>query len=192
MPTTATLEQLSRALDQAGALIDGIRPEQSHLPTPCTEFDLRALVNHLVYDLNAFARMLNGAPRGSPDVDLIGNDWSGAYRSAADNLLATWNEHGTEGTLKLQIGEVPASWPIGQHLADVAVHAWDIARATGQPTTHLDPELASVALEWVQENLKPQFRGQAFGPEVPVPETAPIYDRLAGFSGRDPGWAGGL
>lgn len=192
MPTTATLEQLSRALDQAGALIDGIRPEQSHLPTPCTEFDLRALVNHLVYDLNAFARMLNGAPRGSSDVDLIGNDWSGAYRSAADNLLATWNELGTEGTLKLQIGEVPASWPIGQHLADVAVHAWDIARATGQPTTYLDPELASVALEWVQENLKPQFRGQAFGPEVPVPETAPIYDRLAGFSGRDPGWAGGL
>ena len=187
MATTATLDQLSRALDQASALIARIRPEQSNAPTPCAAFDLRALVNHMVYDLQSFASMLKAAPRGSPDVDLIDDDWIGAYRSAAANLLDTWNQVGTEGTLKLQIGEMPKAWGIGQHLADTAVHAWDVARATGQPTDKLDPELAEAALGWARENLKPQFRGQAFGPEVPVQETAPIYDRLAGFSGRDPG-----
>ena len=55
-----------------------------------------------------------------------------------------------------------------------------------QQSTNLDAEVARVALDWARENLKPQFRGQAFGPEVEVPENAPIYERLAGFFGRNP------
>src|SRR5215471_1336366 len=116
MPSTASLDHLSRALDQAGALIERIQPDQSSAPTPCPAFDLRALVNHMVYDLQSFAAMLKAAPRGSPDVDLIDDDWSGAYRSAAANLLATWSQRGTEEPLKLQMGEMPAAWGIGQHL----------------------------------------------------------------------------
>jgi hypothetical protein len=60
-----------------------------------------------------------------------------------------------------------------------------VARATGT-TGELDPELAEAALAWGRQNLKPEFRGQAFGPEMPVPENAPVYDRLAGFFGREP------
>jgi hypothetical protein len=73
----------------------------------------------------------------------------------------------------------------------MAVHAWDVAKATGQPTD-LEPEVGQVALDWGRENLKPRFRGdessgQSFGPEKPVPEDAPLYNRLAAFFGRDPG-----
>ena len=84
-----------------------------------------------------------------------------------------------------RIGEFPATWAVGQHLADVAVHAWDLATATHQ-STKLDPELARVALDWARAALKPELRGNTFGPEIEVPENAPIYERLAGFFGRNP------
>jgi uncharacterized protein (TIGR03086 family) len=180
-----TLELLARALDQTGALVARIRSDQAGLPTPCSAFDVRALVNHTVYDLRTFRTLLAGGQRESPDRDLIGDDWSAAYRLAADELLATWTARGTEGTLKLQIGEFPVRWAIGQHLADVAVHGWDVARATGQPTD-FDPEVGQAALDWARDNLKPQFRGQAFAPEVAVDPDAQLYDRLAAFFGRSP------
>ena len=88
------------------------------------------------------------------------------------------------------MGEVPATWILGQHVADVVVHGWDLAKATGQ-STDLDPELGQFALDWAKESLKPEFRGdeesgRSFGPEVPVAADAPLYDRLAGFFGRNP------
>jgi uncharacterized protein (TIGR03086 family) len=182
-----TLDLLESALAQTGDLVAGLRPDQASLPTPCTAFDVRALVNHTVYDLRTFNILLSGGERESPDVDLIGEDWSAAYAAAADRLMATWRARGVEGTLKLRIGEFPVKWAIGQHLVDVAVHGWDIARATRQ-SVDFDPEVGQVALDWARDNLKPQFRGQAFGAEVAVDPDAPLYDRLAAFSGRDPNW----
>jgi uncharacterized protein (TIGR03086 family) len=69
------------------------------------------------------------------------------------------------------------------------MHDWDLARATGQPA-ELDPALAEHALRWSRGMLRPEFRGpgKAFGVEVPVPDDAPAYERLAGWFGRDPGW----
>jgi uncharacterized protein (TIGR03086 family) len=70
------------------------------------------------------------------------------------------------------------------------MHCWDLAKATGQQAD-LDPRLAEHALAWSHGMLRPEFRGpgKAFGAEVPVPEGAPAYDRLAGWFGRDPGWS---
>jgi uncharacterized protein (TIGR03086 family) len=176
---------LARAIDQSVALVSRVRPEQAALPTPCSGWDVRALVNHTVYDVHTFTASVKGEERGSADADLIGHDWSAAYQAACAALLAAWQSRGAEGTLKMRLGEFPATWLVGQHIADLAVHGWDIATATSQ-STDLDPEVGREALAWARENLKPQFRGAAFGPEVEVPENAPVYDRLAGFFGRDP------
>ena len=180
-----TLDLLERAARQTGRLIDAVRPDQAHLPTPCTDWDVRALVNHIVFDVRRFAAMLGGQDAGSPDADLIDADWSAAYRAATDALLATWRQQDLDQVMQTRIGEFPVRWAIGQHLADLAVHGWDVARATGQPTEQ-DPEVGQAALDWARENLKPQYRGEAFGPEVSVPEHAPLYDRLAAFFGRAP------
>ena len=185
MATTPSLGLLERALDQAGAIIARTRPDQAGLPTPCIEFDVHALVNHLVFDVQMFTSGVRGGERGSPDADLIGSDWSGAYDAAQKSLLDAWRQKGVEGTIKTRIGEFPATWAVGQHLADVAVHAWDLATATHQ-STKLDPEVARVALDWARAALKPELRGNTFGPEIEVPENAPIYERLAGFFGRNP------
>jgi uncharacterized protein (TIGR03086 family) len=185
MPTTVTLAVLERAARQTGRLVDAVRPDQAHLPTPCTDWDVRALVNHIVFDVRRFAAMLDGADAGPPDTDLIGDDWSAAYRAAADALLATWHAQDLGRVMKTRVGEFPVGWAIGQHVADLAVHGWDVARATGQ-STELDAKVGQAALDWGRENLKPQYRGQAFGPEVAVAADAPLYDRLAAFFGRAP------
>ena len=186
MPADDPTALLSRALDQAGTIISRVRPEQASLPTPCSAWDVRALVNHVVVDLLHFTALATGEAWEEPEGDLIGDDWPGAYRKAADELLAAWRRPGAlDGTVRLPFGEFPASWRIDHQATDLAVHGWDVAKATGQPTD-LDPEVGELALAWAWQNLQPQFRGRDFGPEVPVAADAPLYDRLAGFFGRDP------
>jgi uncharacterized protein (TIGR03086 family) len=70
------------------------------------------------------------------------------------------------------------------HVFSETVHGWDLATATGQ-STDLDPELGQAAFDFARDNLE-RFRGRGFGPEVPVSEDAPLYDRLAGSCGRQP------
>ena len=86
-------------------------------------------------------------------------------------------------------GEAPLRARADQQITELAMHDWDLAKATGQPAK-LDPALAEHALRWSRGMLRPEFRGpdKAFGVEVPVPDDAPAYDRLAGWFGRDPGW----
>ena len=186
-----SVEMLATALDQAGVLIERIKPEQAALPTPCRSWNLRDLVNHLVEDVDQFTASAKGERWEKPDGDLIGDDWAGAYRDAAAGLLEVWRRPGQlDRTVQLPFGERPASWQLDQEISDLAVHAWDIAKATGQPTS-LNAEVGRMSLAWGRENLGPQFRGEeddgmVFGSEVPVPDDAPIYDRLAGYFGRDP------
>jgi uncharacterized protein (TIGR03086 family) len=172
---------LSRALDQTGGLISGIRPEQAALPTPCRSWDVRALVNHIVYDLQQFARMVQGEKwEPPPGADALDDDWAKTYQRSADALAAEWR---ARGDLDQQ-----ASFLINMQIAELAMHGWDVATATGQ-STDLDAEIGQASLDWLKQNLAPQYRGadKDFGTEIPVPDDASLYDRLAAFSGRDPG-----
>jgi uncharacterized protein (TIGR03086 family) len=184
------IDQLSRALDQTGEIISRTKADQATLPTPCSSWDVRNLVNHVVHDVQQFAITVSGGKFEQHDNDVIGDDWTGAYGEAADSLLAEWRREGLDRKVKLPFGEVPAEWQVGQEIADLVVHGWDLAKATGQ-STDLDPELGQLSLDWATQNLKPEFRGDeasgaAFGTDVPVPDDAPLHDRLAGFFGRNP------
>jgi uncharacterized protein (TIGR03086 family) len=185
---------LARASDQAGALIRATRPDQGEVATPCFAFDLRTLVNHIVIDLKKFTSSVTGEKWEDDGRDLIADDWSAAYSAAAGDLMDAWKNEGVVGrTLQLAFGPMPAEWCIAQHVADLAVHAWDIAKAT-ELSTNLDEEVGEAALEFGRTSLRPEFRGdegsgKAFGHEVAVDRNAPLYDRLAGVFGRDPNWA---
>ena len=178
---------LERALDQTGRIVAGVRPDQLGLATPCTEWDVRALTNHIVVDLLQFTASVRGDAWERPTAEVIGDDPAGDYRRAAAGLLAAWRDEGAlDRKIELPGGaQVPAEWRLGQHVADVVVHGWDLASALGVQT-ELDPELARFSLDWGRENLRPEFRGRAFGPEVTAAEDAPLYERLAAFFGREP------
>jgi uncharacterized protein (TIGR03086 family) len=189
---TDPLSLLSRAVDQVADVVAGIRPEQADLPTPCRSWNVRELVVHVVQELGPFTAAARGEqPDWSAPGPRVGDDWAGEFRTGADALLAAWGKADLTGTADLPgLGEVPARVPVDMQIAEFAAHAWDLARATGQ-STDLDPEVAEVALAFMRTTLAPRFRGseadgKSFGPEVPIADDAPPYERLAAFSGRHP------
>ncbi|RKR92405.1 uncharacterized protein (TIGR03086 family) [Micromonospora pisi] len=188
------LALLASALDQVGEVLAGVGDEQQDLPTPCRSWTVAQLGDHLIHDLHQFTlAAAGGAPDWSKPAPPVTGDRSVAFRKAAADLLDAWRKAGAlTGTITLPgMGEVPARFPVDQQTAEFAMHAWDLARATGQ-STDLDPEVGQSSLDWVRRTLQPHFRaevidGGAFGPEVPIAEDAPLYDRLAAFAGRHPG-----
>ncbi len=73
-------------------------------------------------------------------------------------------------------------------LADTVIHAWDLAKATGQPTDALDPDLCDAVVAWGRTVMRPEFRTPeaGFGPEIAISPDAPACDHLAAFYGRRP------
>lgn len=190
---TSAIELLQDALRQTGGILAAIRPDQLALPTPCPEWDVRALLRHVVaQDMRNFLASARGetADWQAPPGELPA-DWAAAFREQAEVLLDTWRSADLDRLVAASGGrEVPLRSRADQQIAELAMHGWDLARATGQPV-ELDPQVAEYALAWSRGMLRPDFRGpgMAFGAEVPVTPDAPVQDRMAGWFGRDPGWA---
>jgi uncharacterized protein (TIGR03086 family) len=190
---TDTLALLERALDQTAAIIAAIPASQAGLPTPCPGWDVRALVRHLVgQDMRNFLVSVRGETADwQAPADELGDDWAAEFGDRAGQLLAAWHAADLGQPIAMPGGgEAPLHGRVDQQIAELATHGWDLVKATGQ-RADLDPALAEHALDWSHGMLRPEFRGpdKAFGPEVPVSPDAPAYDRLAGWFGRDPGWA---
>jgi uncharacterized protein (TIGR03086 family) len=186
------LAVLLRALDQVGEVLAGVSDDQQDLSTPCPSWTVAQLGDHVVHDLRQFTvRATGGTPDWSEQAPVVAPEQrSAAFRQGAANLLDAWRQAGDlTGTITLPgMGQVPARFPVDQQTAEFAVHAWDLARATGQ-STDLDSQVGQAALDWMRGALHPQFRGdeaegKAFGPEVSISDDAPLYDRLAAFAGR--------
>jgi uncharacterized protein (TIGR03086 family) len=187
-----TIALLERALDQTGSIIASTGPHQAAWPTPCADWDVAALVRHIVgQDLPNFAVAARGetADWAEPAGEL-GDDWSSAFEQGAQHLLAVWRAADLDRPVPMPGGaEAPLRSRVDHQITELAVHGWDLARATEQ-SVELDPALAERALGWSRQMLRPEFRGQdkAFGAEVAVPDDAAPYERLAGWFGRDPAW----
>lgn len=130
-----------------------------------------------------------GTPDWGAPAAAVGDDWARAFRAAASQLLATWRAADMDRLVAWGGGQAPLRGHADQQITELAVHSWDLAKATGYDAP-LDPAIAEHALNWSQPMLRPEYRGpgQGFGAEVPVPQDAPRYDKLAGWFGRDPGW----
>jgi uncharacterized protein (TIGR03086 family) len=185
---------LARAVDQAADLVTHAGDQQAHLPTPCRSWNVQALIEHLIDDLDQFTvAAAGGSPDWSGPVPPVAGDWGSAFRDRAPRLLAAWREAGDlTATIQLPIGDLPAAFVVDPQIAEFAVHSWDLASATGQDYVP-DPDVASHALQWARTALLPEYRGTeesglAFGPEVATADELPASARLAAFFGRDPTW----
>lgn len=172
--TTDAVRVLVHALDQAGDVLDHVHADRLGDPTPCAEWDVSALADHLVQTPANFLTMMRGEqPDWSAPPPHLTESWAGTYRVHADDLLHAW--HTLDGD-----PPVPAQWQV----AELAVHTWDLAVAVGFPIDRLDVEVAQVGLEFMRTNMAADKRGGAFGPEVEPPADAGPYDALAAFAGR--------
>ena len=169
-----TVAVLSRALDQTGGLLDRVGADVLGRPTPCPDWDVSALADHVINDPHQFVLMMRGEqPDWSAPTPHVSHDWGSTFRVAADDLVRAWRDLGDDSPL-----------PAAMQFAEFAVHDWDLATALGLPLDGLDPDVAELGLEFMQANLAPEMRKGAFGPEQPAPPGAGAYDRIAAFAGR--------
>jgi uncharacterized protein (TIGR03086 family) len=187
-----TVALLERALEQTAAIVAAIPASQAGLATPCPGWDVAALVRHLTgQDLRNFLASARGeAADWQAPADELGQDWAADFRDRAARLMAVWQQADLDQQVPMPGGGQSALRSrADQQIAELAMHGWDLAVATGQQAG-LDPALAEHALHWSRQVLRPEFRGpdRAFGAEVPVRPDAPVYQQLAGWFGRDPNW----
>jgi|SRR5687767_6501381 len=181
---------LERGLDETARVIGGIRPEQLDAPTPCEGWKVRDVLEHVIGGNHFFAAAAAGeAPPTGDGSDIVGDDPANAYEQGRKRALDAWRQPGVaERIVTLPIGDIPGSMAMVIHFVDHLVHAWDVAKATGQDTA-LDPELAEAAHRMMEGRIPEQLRtgdNAPFGPEVPWAEDAPPHERLVAYLGRTP------
>ena len=180
--------------ENAAVIVSGVGADELGHPTPCPKYDVAGLIDHLVEAGRRAAALGRGQapPPGDefPHVEL--SDAPGQLRGAAEQAAQAWGDNSSV-SLRYTMPwgeEYTRASLVDMYLAELAVHAWDLARATGQ-IDKLDPSLALPALEGARAWIKPQYRnmvepGAPFGAEVyPAPD-ADGWERLAAFMGRDP------
>src|ERR1700761_777235 len=176
--------EMTDAADAAARTVAGVDPGQLGRPTPCTEWDTRALLNHLIlwtsYSLEARAH------GESVDAKLTDRDFAAepgfadGYRRQLDRALAAWSDPAVwEGSLDVMGSATPAADVAALNLAEMVLHGWDLAAATGQRYQGSDAVAANA-------ELFRQYKG--FADPVELPAGAPTLDQVLALSGRDPGW----
>jgi uncharacterized protein (TIGR03086 family) len=169
------LALLGLALDQLAGLLDGLPAEALGDRTPCEDWTVEDLVDHIVAAPANFARMVRGdSIDWSAPTPSAGPDPAATFRSHGADLLQAWREHAAPG------GAPGIDW----QCAELAVHTWDLAAALGRSTGTLDPQPAERGLAFMRASLTDDNRSPAFGAERPVPEGADAYQRVAAFAGR--------
>jgi uncharacterized protein (TIGR03086 family) len=181
-----TLGDLDRALTAAEVIVAGIQASQWAAPTPCSELDVRDVLNHLVSGNLLFAALVRAEPPPDRGADHLGTDPLAAFQRAGRELREAFARPGVlESVYTAPFGAAPGAVLAGVRVAELLTHGWDLARATGQPTDFPE-DIAERALAAARRQLisRPEGPGAFFAAEVIVPPDAAAIDRLAGFLGR--------
>jgi uncharacterized protein (TIGR03086 family) len=187
-----TTPDLAPQTAEVARVVAGVRDDQLTDPTPCAGTSVAALLDHLdgltvAFRMAAEKTPLAGGP--SADADHLPADWRTRLPQQLDGLAAAWQQPAAwEGTAEAGGVQMPAPVAAVVALNEVTVHGWDLAVATGQQYRP-DPAAVQACLEMVGDRSDPANDPEGlFGPVVPVPADAPVFDRLLGQTGRDPGW----
>lgn len=173
------------AVALATAVMSRIGPHQLANPTPCPEFDVRALLDHMAVVIRRVAALGRGDDPFGADVmaPLANRPFMPAWLAAVRDVEDAWADDGVLGrTMRLPWQEATGAAMLVSYLNEITVHTWDLATATGQRPAW-DPQVLSLAFDGIRF-LPPTGRGDFFADAVPVPEDAPLIDRLVAWNGR--------
>jgi uncharacterized protein (TIGR03086 family) len=162
-------------------VVQTIGPDDMHRPTPCDDWDVQALADHLIDTISRLA-----AAAGIPPVVPTYGSIDQRMQQLTQPILAEWCRRGLAGDVVFSGRTLPADLALGILSLELVVHGWDFAMALHCPLDVSDTHAAHV-LALARQTLTPQSRITAgFDPPVPVPANASPLERLIAFTGRDP------
>ncbi len=183
---------------QSAEIVDLVRDDQWGLPTPCSRWNLRQLVEHMILENRGFAAAADGerVDRTVWDDLTFDDDLRADYRRSVDRVVAAFGADGVldRGFWLPKISHAtlfPAPQAISFHLLDYVVHGWDVAAALGHPI-EMAADLATVVLDIADREVpdipRRQHPDASFRPPIPLGDDAPEQDRLLAVLGRSPRW----
>ncbi len=182
----STLDALQDAIDAMQAVIDAspITDPEMAGSTPCSEFNVEQLVDHIM-DTH---QMLLSAAGG--EVPTSTGSWSERHAAVGAASLAQWSSRGTDGTIDLGGNELPGAFALSLHTLETYIHAWDLATSLNRPfvpTEKLTEQMWDFAQTFITDNIRGDFAGAPYGPAVGSEPSADTVDRIIALSGRHPG-----
>lgn len=192
--TAAPVLDLGPAARRVAGLLDAIDDSRMDGPTPCPDYAVRHLLGHLTGLATAFrdaARKDLGASTALPPdsaLPVLEEDWREVLPRRLAEVAAAWRSADAwTGMTRAGGVELPGEVAGAVALDELVIHGWDLARSTGQPYEAGEAELRTCAALLAPADDDPDHGG-TFGPPVPVPDDAPLLDRVIGLSGRRPDW----
>ena len=187
-PVTQTAERFRRRADAFEALIAGVVPDRWASPSPCVGWTARDIVAHIpgfpTWEIpSSVSERLRVEEAIDPPGDAVDDDPLGGFRHFRDAVQRVLEDPATPADVAGYIDQALSF--------DLAQHWWDLAKATGQDAT-MDPD--EIEVLWTTLSSMPpswwnwQVEHGYYAPAVPVPEDAPLQDRVLGLIGRDPRW----
>ncbi|MGD9701186.1 MAG: TIGR03086 family metal-binding protein [Acidimicrobiia bacterium] len=178
-----TVDTLEQTFQHAHRVIAGVKASQHDDTTPCTEWTVRDLMEHMIGVVAGLGAAAAGA---APSPFTLGADPAAQFDDASQAALAAWR---TDGVMDRVVdggaGPMPGHVLAGINLLDTATHTWDLATATGQNAT-LPDDVAAAALGASKAIVSPEIRPGRFGPEVAAPSGADPTSQLVAYLGRTP------
>jgi uncharacterized protein (TIGR03086 family) len=176
------------ALDSTGTIVGRIAGDQLDLASPCDPWSVRELLDHVVSGNYWAAELGTGKTiddvGGRLDGDTLGPDPQAAYRESSRLAAAAFDAPGAmDAPCAVSYGPVPGSVYCGHRIIDVAVHGWDLARATG-PDETIAPDLVDTIAAVVAPQLDMLNGSGMFGTAVAVDARADAQTRLLAQLGR--------
>ncbi|MBV8348514.1 MAG: TIGR03086 family protein [Mycolicibacterium sp.] len=179
---TDQIESAEATLVVLQDVLGGVGATDLTRQTPCTEFDVAKLTDHLMNSITAIGGAAGATfPPRDPDASPLAQ-----VSAAADAALDAWRRRGLDGTVSIRSNQVPAIVAAGVLSIEFLVHAWDYAVATGQRITLPEP-VADYVLGLASRIITPQGRtAVGFADPVDVPADADAFEQLIAFTGRTP------
>ena len=189
------VELFDKATQHARVVLAGVQQDQLGSPTPCSEWNVKDLINHLIGGAENAKAALTGNPG---QMEFCTSKSSCSAETDAGKLASAYNARISEaleaasrpGALEFKVPSPIGDMTSGQFLAaifmDQLIHVWDLAKATDQ-NTRLDPGLVELCYAMCVPDMVDMGRAMGvIGPVVPVPDRASTQDKLLGYLGRQP------
>lgn len=180
-------ELFRQAVKQASGCIKHVHEDQLANSTPCAEWDLRQLINHMVYELLWVPDLLHGKTvsevGGKYDGDVLGDNIQASWQAAVKEAELAIDSTDLEIVVHLSYADVPAEKYIKEMAMDMCIHGWDVAQSTNCNLL-IDEQLAQAIYDFTYPIKDKLIASGDFSSTVNVPDDSNIQTKLLAISGR--------